>query len=160
MHKGNNFFHKVKYGRALAAQSVGQATVNGETIVEPWKHGRQLSFFLIGGAISATAANTIVVEGRVRADSTWETIVSPVDDADVEFDDANLNNADLLETDSLLGTIDLSRVDGERYNALRISITQATSAQTTLIAAGYLISDLYRHPSGSVDYLFSQLVPE
>lgn len=143
MLKGNNFWMSVKAGVAIKPQSIGAATVNGETILAPWKTGRQITFILQGGAFSSTSVGHCVLQVR-NADATWEA-----SDPALAFTTSKLADSGALEGSYLLATFDFSDVVGlERlHDAIRLSYTQDTSAQTQLISASYVISDLFKHPS-------------
>lgn len=160
MHKGNNFFSSVVIGLALAPQSVGQATATGATISEPWRIGRQLSFILLGGVFGTAVAATCKLEGLLRSDgATWQTLKEDDGVTDLGFTASKLADTAVLEGGALLGTVDVSRFDSTTYKAIRLKYVQATAAVTALMAAAYVISDLYSHPSTQTDDLFSKTIP-
>lgn len=160
MLKGNNFHHRHKVGVALVPQSVGQATVVGPAITEPWRTGRQVSFILLGGVLGAAVAITAKIEGLKRSDgTTWEALKQNDGTTDLVFPTAKTADAAALENGALLGTVDVSRILGETYSAIRLSLAQATASVTALVGAAYVISDVHEHPTGQVDDLFALTVP-
>lgn len=154
--KGNNFFHNNKTGTALQPQSVSNTTVAGETIVEPWRIGRQITFILLGGAFASSANGACTVQGLRRDDgTTWEALKESDGTTDLEFTATALDDGGALEGDRLLGTIDMGDIDGETYEAIRLSFEEDATA-AMLVGAAYVISDLYARPSGDTDDLFSK----
>lgn len=158
--RGNNFFHTVLTGVALVPQSVGQATVNGVEIEEPWTKGRQISFFLLGGVFGAAASGRARIQGLLRSDgTTWQAINESDGTTPLEFTVTLLDDATQIENGSILGTLDLGMIDGDTHKSLRLTFEQETAAVTALIACGYIIFDTYKHPSGQVDDLFNKVRP-
>lgn len=155
--KGNNFFHRVTHSStatpfvALPPNDCDNETVNGNAIVEPWKKGRQLAFLLGLGAIAAGAALTFTVQGQKRADDTWEALKEADGATDLKFTAAEVADSD--DGKGVLGTLDLTRIDGTTYKAIRISVTNAANF-SALVCVMYVIFDLLRHPSGTSDDLF------
>lgn len=160
MHKGNNFFNSVVVGMALTPQSVGQASVNGSTISEPWRIGRQLSIILLGGVFGTAVAATCKFYGLRRSDgTTWDVLKEDNGSTDLAFTASKLADTAALEGGTLLGTIDVSKFDATTYKAIRIVYNQTTAAVTALVAACYVISDLYNHPGTQTDDVFSKTIP-
>jgi hypothetical protein len=156
--RGNNFQHKVLAGVALVPQSVGQATVNGATISEPWKKAKQISFILIGGVFGTAVAATCKVQGLRRSDgTTWDNLKQWDTTTDLGFTASKLADAAELENGYLLGTLDLTQLDGVTYKALRLQYIQATGSVTALMGAAFVLSDLYVEPGGQADDLFSKM---
>lgn len=149
--RGNNFFHAVKFGRALAPQTVSNATVTGDAIVEPWKEGRQLSFIAVFGDIAA-ATFTLQVQGRLRSDgSTWEDV--QVGGTTLQFTSSKMTDAGAADGGALIGTLDLNVFDGETYEAIRLEGVESATANVP-IGVAYVIYDLLVHPSGETDEIF------
>lgn len=154
--RGNNFFHAVLAGVALVPQSVNNAAVNGVEIKEPWKKGRQISFLFLGGAFGASVTATCKVQGLKRSDgTTWEALKESDGSTDLAFTASKLSDTAQAENGSILGTLDMSRIDGDTYKSIRV-VYDNDVAQAALVAIGYIISDLYTHPSGTADDLFSK----
>lgn len=152
---GNNFQHEIKAGVALVPQSVANATINGATISEPWKIGRQISFILVGGAFAASATATCAVQGLKRSDgTTWEALLNKNGVA-VAFPAAKLADTAALENGSLLGTLPLRDINNATYKALRITFTAIHATATMLVGCVYVISGARRLPSGQADELFA-----
>jgi len=154
---GRNFFHAHLVQLAVAPQSIASAaTVNGQTVVEPWNWGRQLSIILLGGAFGATTSLAVTVQGLKRSDgTTWEALKESDDVTNLAFTPTLLDDATIIENGYLMGTIDLGDVDSEVYEAIRISVTEnGGGANAVLFAAVYVIADLYARPGGEVDDLF------
>jgi len=155
--KGNNFFLRVTHSSvatpfvALKPQDVNDATVTGNTIVEPWKKGRQLSFLLGLGVIAAGAVLTFTVQGQKRSDDTWEALKEADGVTDLKFTAAEVADSD--DGKGVLGTLDLTRIDGTTYKAIRISCLNA-AAFSALVCVMYVVFDLLRHPSDTEDDLF------
>lgn len=153
--RGNNFVQQIKFGSGIPAQSVSTVAVtNGNTISEPWRDGRQLAFIWNGGAFAATASGRLKVQGRLRGTSTWEDVQRPNSGGDLEFPVAKFDDAGAAENGCLIGTVDLSDIDGVTYDALR-PIFDNEVAVAMLISVAYIIFDLYERPSGSTDELFA-----
>lgn len=154
--KGNNFHHANEPGLALAPQSVTNTTVNGAEIKEPWTRGRQISFILLGGAFAATVDGALVIQGLRRDDgSTWEALKEYDGSTDLAFTETLLDDGGGAENAAVLGTVPLSDVDAETYKSMRVSFTESGNA-AALIGVAYVISDLYRRPSGATDDLFAK----
>lgn len=158
--KGNNFFHRVTHSSdatpfvALAPVTLNSgatASANGNTIKEPWKKGRQLSFIAILGAIAAGSVLSLKVQGQKRSDDTWATLKEADGVTDLIFTATGL--ADNDDGKGVIGTLDLTRIDGTTYKAIRVLAANA-AAFDALIGVAYVIFDLLRHPSGTVDDLF------
>lgn len=133
--------------------------VNGPAISEPWRLGRNLAFHMLAGAMAATDAMTITVQGLLRSDgTTWEA-VKDKDGNNLIFTVAKASDGAALENGHLLGTVDLERFDANTYKSIRLSAVNAV-AQNVTLAAAYEISDLYSHPSGQVDDLLSKQIAD
>lgn len=158
MLKGNNFFHANSVGNAVDPQSINGATVAGNTILMPWRDGRQISFILLGGAFASSGSLTVDVQGQKISDGTWENLKENDGTTDLEFTETKMNDGGTLENGKLLGTIDFSRINGTVYKAIRLSVTEDGSA-ACLFGAAYVVSGLYNKPSGDTDDLFSKTVP-
>ena len=158
--KGNNFFLQVADGSAatpfvaIPPNDCNNETVAGNTISEPWNKGRQLAFLVALGAVAAGAVLSITVQGLRRDDgATWEALKESDGVTDLKWTAAELGDAD--DGKGGVGTLDLTRIDGETYKAIRLSVTNA-AAFSALVSASYVIFDLLRHPSDTVDQLFTK----
>ena len=157
--RGNNFHHANSVGLALASQSVSNTTVNGETISEPWRTGRRISFLAVGGAFAASASGRLKVQGLQRADgSTWENLKESDGTTDLEFTAASLDDGGAGENAVLLGTLPMAKLDATTYKAIRVTF-QSEGAQAMLMGVAYVISELYERASGQSDDLFSKIMP-
>jgi len=153
--KGNNIGQRIalpfKGGVAIAPEDCNNETVEGTAIVEPWNYGRQIAFQALHGVIHNSAVLSWKIQGRLRADgTTWEDIQNNADPAaDLEFDTVDEATIDGL---GIFGSLDLSTIDGETYEAIRLIVVNG-AAQSALVGASYFIYDLYRHPSDTDDQL-------
>ena len=148
---GKNFFHAVKFGVALAPQTVSNGTASGPAISEPWKLGRQISFIAGFGDIGA-ATFTLKVQGLLRSDgTTWEDV--QVDSTDLAFLSSKMTDAAAADGAALIGTLDLNVFDGVTYESIRLQGVESATANVP-IGVVYVISDLLRHPSGETDEIF------
>ena len=145
------------FGLAVAPQSVASAaTVNGVTIAAPWKKGRMISFLFLGGVFGATTAAIIKIQKQKISDSTWVDETRPDGTTVLRIPAARSNDASVLEAGALMGTLDMGPIDSDTYKAIRVTIVEnGGGANTMLLGVGYLIHDLYTHPSGMVDELFA-----
>lgn len=146
----------VKTGVALVPQNINNSAVNGADIKEPWKSGRNLALHLIAAAMAATDVLTITIQGKKRSDGVYEA-VQDRNAVDLIFTVSKTSDGGALENGVLLGTIDLERVDGNKYSDLRISAINAV-AVNVLLACIYEISDVYSRPTGQVDDLLEKQV--
>lgn len=144
----------VKADVAFVPQNVNNSAVNGADINEPWKVGRNLAFHLVAGAMVATDALTITVQGKKRSDSAYEA-VKDKDGNNLIFTVTKTSDGGALENGHLLGTVDLERFDGNKYSDIRLSAINAV-ALNVLLAAAYEISDPHARPTGQVDDLLSK----
>ncbi len=151
-----NFFHAVKAGVAIPAQSLTSAAATDMVAVsEPWRIGRQITFILVGGAIASSGQLAVAVQGLLRADgTTWEALKQKDGTTALVFPAAKLGDTDEIEKGLLMGTLPLSRIDNETYKAIRIVPTESGGG-ASLISAAYVISDLVAEASGQTDELFS-----
>lgn len=153
---GRNPFHANKHGVALVPQSVNNATADGATILEPWKHGRWITFIFIGGAWAATVDGQLEVHGLLRSDgTTWEPIVGADGSTTLAFLVTALDDGGLGENGALIGSLDLTHIDGSTYKAIRLEYAEGGSA-AALVGAAYYISGLYTEPGGDTEYLYAQ----
>jgi hypothetical protein len=153
---GRNPFHSAIHGLALQPQSVTSAVVNGETILEPWKKGRWLTFIFIGGAWAATVNGSLEVHGLKRSDgTTWEALKEADGTTTLEFDPTLLDDAGVGEAGHFIGSLDLTHIDGSTYKAVRL-VYEEDGAAAALVGAAYYISDLYTQPGGDTDYLYAK----
>jgi len=157
--RGNNVHSNVVLGNAIPAQSIANATVNGSTILLPWKTGRQLSFLFVGGAFAASASGRLRIQQRAKVAGTWSTMKENDGTTDLEFTVALLDDAGTGENGLLLGTLDLSRVDGATYDAIRVTFEAEHATATQLVAVAYMISDLYSRPSSQTDDIRAKTFP-
>jgi len=155
---GRNFFETIVHGAALGPLSLNNSVGTGATIATPWKIGRQISFLLVGGDFAAGGALTVEVEVQQISDDAWVNQPEGDGTTDLEFTLAEIADTGTLEDGTLLGTIDLSDIDGNTYKAIRLLVTE-TATQAVVVGAAYIISDLYKHPSTTVDDLFSKTQP-
>lgn len=155
--RGNNFFHQVIVSPAIPPQSITAATVNGNALSEPWRTARQLAIVFAGGAFTALSSGRLRLQGLLRSDgTTWEDIQSLLS-VDLEFPPAKLDDAGAGENGALLGTVDLSDINGVTYKSLRVTYEEETAAVAQLVSIVYVLFDLYSHPSGQTDELFALL---
>ena len=153
--KGNSLVHATKSGLALAPQSVNNGTVNGPTISEPWKHGRQIVFTFLGGVWAATVDGIAKIQRLLRSDmSTWDDLPNAAG-ADLEFTQTLLDDTGDGESAIIRGTLDLTAIDATTYAAIRLVYIEGGSA-AALVGALYEIFDLYTHPSGDTDDLWAK----
>ena len=155
--KGNQIYEKVLFARCLDSQSIGQTTVNGTAITAPWRKGRQISFIVNGGAFASGADGAIVIQVQKKSDSSWVNMTDK-DGNTLQFPVALLDDAGGAESAIRIGTVDLSRVDGDTYKAMRVAFTNA-GAGAMLIGIAAMISDLYAHPSAQTDDLYALTIP-
>ena len=148
----HNFFQHNKVGVALVPQSVTNTTVNGATITEPWKLGRQISFIALGGAFAATVDGELKLQGQRRSDSGWEDLKEVDGTTVLRFTDTLLDDGGALENGAALGTLEMKRVDATTYKALRLVFTEAGNA-AALVGAAYVISELLEMDSNATDEL-------
>lgn len=158
MLRGNNFHHMVSIGSAIAPQSVTNTSVNGNSIVEPWKTARQLAFIIMGGAFAASVDGSFTIQGLRRDDgSTWETLQDYDDPRqNLILSGAAYDDGGSLENGVLLASMDVSRIDSDTYEAVRLVYTEGGNA-AALIAVSYVLYDHYDRPSGQEDETFSRL---
>lgn len=155
--KGNNFFERHVVLAHILPLSVNNTTAAGAWIVEPWQKGRQLSFVLEGGAIGTASTGTAKVQGRLRGTSTAVTLFEPDGTTELQYDPAALSDTAAFEGGALLGTLDLTRISSETYDAVRL-LYDNDVAVANLVSCIAIISDLYEHPSTQVDYLYERQV--
>lgn len=153
---GRNPWHANVYGLALAPQSITAAAANGASIVEPWKDGRWLNFILNGGVFVAASVGEAKIQGLLRSDgTTWEDVLNK-DGTVLKFPDAVTSKGGALEGGTILGSIDLTAIDGDTYKALRVVFT-VTGAPAIIVGGSYEIYMRYRGPSGQTEYLYQQM---
>lgn len=144
-------------GVALVPGNVDDSpTINGATIVEPWKKGRNLAFHLIAGAMTTNDALTITIQVQKRSDDSWTPMLDRLG-ASLIFTVSKASDGGVLDGGHLLGTIDLERADGNTYKAIRLSAVNAV-AQNVVLGAAYEISDVYSRPTSQTDDLLSKQV--
>lgn len=156
---GKNFFHRQYVGLALAAQSIAAAaTVNGADITEPQRKGRQITFILTGGAIAANGSLQVLIKGKKRSDGTYVTLKKKDGTTDLEFTATLMDDATQLENGVIIGTLDMGDVDWETYGGLRLTAIEngGSGGGAVLLAASYVISDLFTEPSGMTDDIFAK----
>lgn len=143
--RGNNFHHANISGRSISPQVVGVATVNGVTISEPWRDGRQITFLLIVGVV--TGDITFHWEVQERGTTTWKDLMDNADtpvDVEVTFDSS-------ADDTQLEATIALKDIDSDTYDAIRIQVTGTNAADAA--SCSHVISDLYERPGGDANAL-------
>ena len=150
-----NFHENVEVGLALLPQVVAAVAKSGATILEPWKKGRTLSFILLGGAMTTDDALTITLQGQKIADDSWAALTD-LDGDTLTFTTTKTADAAALDSGSLIGSIPLSKIDGDTYKAVRIVAVNGV-AQNVILGAAYVISDLYSAPSSMTDDLLSKV---
>lgn len=165
----DNIGEMVEVRQALAPIVVDDAPViEGATILNAHKVGRQLSFILAAGAMAATDALAIEVEGSLDGGTTWEN-VKDKDGNDLVFTLSKVSDGGQLEDGVLIGTIPLDRAnkrdltndsvrDTPFYDAYRITAVNAV-AQDVLLSAVAVISDLFERASVEVDDLLLKVLP-
>lgn len=153
----HNLWEEVIFGLALAPQSIASAaTVNGPTIVAPWKKGRAISFLFLGGAFGTTTAAIVKIQKQKISDSTWVDETRPDGTTVLRIPASRSNDASALEAGALMGTLDMGPIDGDTYKAIRVTVVEnGGGANAMLMGVGYLIHDLYQHPSNMVDELWA-----
>jgi len=153
--KGNNFFHAAIPVAGLLSQVVNNTTVVGAAIKEPWTKGRQLAVMVNCGALPATTSLIIKLQQLARSDgTTWSDVQDYAGTSDLEFLQTLYDDGGDGESAVLLGTVPLSHIDSDTYEALRISV-QNEAATAAPVGVTCVIFDLYEKPSGVTDYLFS-----
>lgn len=158
--RGNNFFYQAKAGTSIPAQSVANATVNGNEVKEPWRDGRQLVFIMNFGAFAASASGILKVQGLRRDDgTTWEDIQKADASGDLEVLQTKLDDAGAAENATLVGTLDLADVDGVTYKSLRAVFIAEHATATQLVSVSHFVFDLYERPSAQADEFFAALRP-
>lgn len=156
MLKGNNFFAAVLAGIAVIPKDYNGSSTAGATISEPWKLGRQITFVAIGGAHASSATMTCKVQGLKRSDgTTWEALKESDGTTDLAFTASKLADAGEIENGVILGTIPLSKIDGDVYKAIRLAPVGSAHAQ--IFGASYFITDLIRHPSTQTDDIWDKI---
>lgn len=153
--KGNNFFEAVLLEKCIQPQTVTSATVNGATIAEPWRKGRQISFIAQGGTFATNANGQLKLQGQKRSDGTYANLLDK-DGNVLEFDATILDDAGALEAGIALGTVDFGKIDVDTYKGIRVVFIESGGGAMLIGVVG-VISDLIRHPSNQTDYLFSKL---
>lgn len=142
---------------AIPAQSIANATVNGAELKEPWTKANQVAIVFLGGAFATSASGRLFVQGKKRSDASWVTLKQWDGTTDLEFTATKLDDAGDGESKSLLGTIDVSRLDSETYSAIRVIFTAEHASATQLVAVGYLLTDMHARPTAQVDELWSKM---
>jgi hypothetical protein len=156
--KASNFYENNIVGVALKPGNVAATAVDGETISEPWKKGRQISFLLQAAAMTTNDALTITVQGLKRSDgTTWEAL-KDLNANDLTFPTAKTADTKALENGVLIGSLPMAKLDADTYKAIRISAVNG-AAHNVVCSALYVISDLYAYPSGMVDDLIAEVAP-
>lgn len=153
--KGNNFHHHTVTGVSIPPQTVSNATVNGNAIVEPWKYCRQVAFLLLGGVMAATVAATAKFQGQKISDDAWENLKEHDGTTDLAITAALLADTAQIENGRILGTLDVSKIDSETYKAVRIVYTETATA-AALIAIAHIAFELIAKVSGESDDLFAK----
>lgn len=153
--KGNNFFEAVILEKCIQPKSCVSETVNGATILEPWRKGRQISFIAQGGVFAANANGQLKLQGQKRSDGSYANLLDK-DGNVLEFDPTILDDTGALEAGVALGTIDFSKIDVDTYKGIRVVFIES-GAGAMLISVVGVISDLIRHPSSQTDYLAAKL---
>ena len=151
--KGNNFHHCHSVGVALVPQSVTNTSVNGAEIAEPFRTGRQLTFIIQGGAFAATVDGAMAVQGKRRDTGSWEAITEQDGTTALVVTATLLDDGGDLENGIVTATLPDYAFDAVTYASVRLRFTEGGNA-AALIAASYVISDLYEIPSGATDDFF------
>ena len=148
-----------KAGKALATSALTSASADGVTIPLDGIGAEYLTFVLIADSIASGATLAVVVQGQQRSDDAWVTLKENDGTTNLEFTAAKLADGAALEADgSLVGSLDLSRVDMETYKSVRIRATESGGAAVDIAATWYATS-LRQRPSGQVDDLLSKQHP-
>lgn len=153
--KGNLLTEKAVFGVAVQPQSVVSATVNGATISEPWRKGRQIAFFFLGGAFASGAQLTFKVQVRDRVAQTWANVKDAKGVNDMQVDTTRTADAGPLEAGALIGSLEMDFFNGDTKDAIRLTV-QESGAGASLVAVGYIIYDCYERPQTNTDELFSR----
>lgn len=144
--KHSNFLQKNFFAVAIAPQSVGNAgSVNGNAI-DCNRIGRQITVVMLGGAFGTGVTATCILQGQKKSDDAWEALLDKTG-ATLAFTPALLADAGLLENGVIYGTVLITAAQAEAYKQIRIVYTRGAEAQTALIAAFYVIDDLYEEPN-------------
>lgn len=155
----NNFHHLNEIVAVIPPQSVSNATVNGTAIDHPWERARLLTFLLLGGAFGASASGRARVQVQQKSDDAWVNLKESDGATDLEFDATALDDAGAAENGSLIGTLDLNRIDSEVYKAVRLAFEAEHASATQLVAVVGVLNDRREWPSGEEDNLFYKHTP-
>lgn len=157
--RGNNFHHQNTVVSMLVPTVVDDdPTILGSWIVEPWEKAAQLAIILTAGAMAATDAVTVALQGRRRDTGAAEALKEADGTTDLKFTLAATSDGGALDTGVLLGTLRLDTMDGETYDAVRITCDNAVAQNVTIAAVGVLC-DQREHSTGQTDDLFSKQRP-
>jgi hypothetical protein len=144
----------VEVGQSIAPQSISNATVSGNAIVEPQNRCTQIAFILQGGALAATVDGSFTFQGRLRSDgTTWQTLKDK-DNNNLILAGADWDDAGKLENGSFVGTLRVDAVDFTTYEAVRVQFTEGATA-AALIAVSHILFGFMEKPSGQTDELFA-----
>lgn len=139
----NNIFEKIIVGTAIDAHATAgggsTGTFVGVPIVEPWTKGRQLSFIMNMAKISTgsneATTNAFAVQVRKRSDASWVALTSRA---------GTSITLTLVQHTTRIGTLELSEIDSDTYDAVRLVVVMSTAAAC---AASYIIWNLLDVPS-------------
>ncbi len=154
--KGHNFHYTIgSVGASVPPQTINNATVNGTDIVEPFRTGRQLVFFFMGGSWPANTDFRLRVFGKRRDTGAYDALLGKDNVTALEFTQTKLDDAGAGENGALIGTLYANEVDLETYGAFRVTL-QNVAATAAIAGVGHFVADLYSHPSATPDELFAQ----
>ena len=153
--KGNLLLEKCNFGVAVVPQSVSNTTVNGATILEPWRKGRQLVFIFLGGVFAASGNLTIKVQVRDRAAGTWANVKDAKGTNDLEVTPTRIDDTGPLENGAPAGTIEMDLFNAATQDAVRLTVQESATA-ACLVAVAYIIYDVYEKPVNNTDELLSR----
>lgn len=137
----------------LRPQVVQNTTVNGDAVVEPWKIGRQMGVTIISAALASGVSFRTALQGRQRSDGTWVNLTEPDGAGNIGFTQ-QVDGGELDTEGEMVGSLDLTRLDSTTYDAIRIAFTETGNVAADVASIGH-ITDLYTHPSGETDDLWT-----
>lgn len=143
--RGNNFFHSTKTGQSIKPHLLGNASISGSTISEPWRDGEVLAFLLSVGVVTGTV--TFAWEVRLRGTSTWKDLMdSASTPVDVTVVFANTEDSTMK-----IAEIPLKRIDSDTYDAIRLICTATNAADE--VGCTHVIASLRERPGGDSNAL-------
>jgi len=131
-------------------------TAFGDWIEQPWIFGNKLVFIPIFGPFPDATQASVKVQLRKRSDGSAE-YMQDVNGVDLRIAAARTVTDGALDDAGGYAEIDVSRIDGQTYSAVRLVI--ANEDETALaVGAAYVIADPPRKPIGQYDE-FAGLIP-